>query len=403
MLSVVALVLGGIAAPWAVADDLENKKDQVEKEIDKAHDHVDASSAELQAATDALLRARADLVAAQHHLAQTRGELAAAQALDRQMQRRLDAAIERLRKARKALARGKAQVAEQEKSLKAMVVSSYESGDPALMGMSMVFTTQDPARLAGQMNAGDDVVNLQSGILDRLAAAEVLLAVQEADMQSAKIEVAEKRREAADNLRRMQALELQAREAEAAVSEMVTLRAQARDAAMEAKKSDLATLAKLQAERDRIADLIAQQASIGAGYTGPSAGNGFLDFPVPGGVTSPYGWRTHPIWGYRSLHDGIDFGGGCNVPIRAPAGGKVLDTYYQSAWGNRIIIDHGVKYGVGVATISNHLSSYAVAAGERVKRGQVIGYTGNTGWSTGCHLHFTVLENGRAVDPMKWL
>ena len=102
---------------------------------------------------------------------------------------------------------------------------------------------------------------------------------------------------------------------------------------------------------------------MGSGYTGPSTGNGYLDYPVPGGVTSPYGWRIHPIWGYRSLHDGVDFGGACGTPIRAAAPGKVLETYYQSAWGNRIIIDHGVRYGAGVATIANHLSGYAVSPG----------------------------------------
>ena len=125
--------------------------------------------------------------------------------------------------------------------------------------------------------------------------------------------------------------------------------------------------------------------------------------PVDGYVTSPFGWRTHPIYGYRSLHDGIDYGAGCGTPIVSPANGVVLEQYYQSAWGNRIIIDHGFHRGAGLATISNHLSSYAVSAGERVKRGQVIGYVGTTGWSTGCHLHFTVLQNGSPVNPMNWL
>ena len=124
---------------------------------------------------------------------------------------------------------------------------------------------------------------------------------------------------------------------------------------------------------------------------------------VPGPVTSPFGWRIHPIYGYRALHNGIDIGVGCGTPIRAPHGGTVLTQYYQSAWGNRVIVDHGVKYGVGVATTYNHLSAFAVSIGEHVRRGQVIGYVGTTGWSTGCHLHFSVLENGVAVDPLKWL
>ncbi|MGN6575253.1 MAG: M23 family metallopeptidase, partial [Nocardioides sp.] len=110
----------------------------------------------------------------------------------------------------------------------------------------------------------------------------------------------------------------------------------------------------------------------------------------------------HPIYGYRSLHDGIDFRAACGSPIYAAAPGKVLDEYFQTAWGNRIIIDHGWVHGVGLATISNHLTSYAVSVGDHVKRGQIIGYAGTTGWSTGCHLHFTVLQNGEAVDPMTW-
>jgi murein DD-endopeptidase MepM/ murein hydrolase activator NlpD len=221
-------------------------------------------------------------------------------------------------------------------------------------------------------------------------------------MSDARDEVAKRRAEAAANLSRKQSLELQAEAAESQVSQMVDLRARAQEAAAKAKKADLVVLQNLIVERDRIADLIAAQASKGAGYHGPQTGNGFLDRPVDGPVTSPFGYRIHPIYGYRSLHDGTDFGVACGVPIRAAAGGKVLTEYFQTAYGNRIVIDHGVHHGVGVATISNHLSGYAVATGERVKRGQVIGYVGNTGWSTGCHLHFTVLENGKPVDPMKW-
>ena len=90
-------------------------------------------------------------------------------------------------------------------------------------------------------------------------------------------------------------------------------------------------LAKIEAERDRIAALIAAQAAQGSGtYVGPGGGNGYLSMPVAGSVTSPYGWRTHPIWGYRSLHDGIDFGASCGTPVRAAAPGKVLSTYYRA-------------------------------------------------------------------------
>ena len=386
----------------AAADDLEDKKDKVEEKIDEADQHVHESSKQVEATTQKLLAAQRDLFAARDHLAQTRGELAAAVALDQEMQARLEAAVERLRAAREELATGQRDVTAQEDQIRAMVVSAYESGDPALMGLSMVFNTQDPTALAGQLNSNTDVVNVEAALLDQLEAAKVLLSVKEQETEEAKQEVAEKRQEAADNLERKRALEEQAEEAEQTVSELVSLRQQARRNAVEAKDADLAELAKLEAERERIEQLIAEKAS-STSLTGYVDGNGYLSMPVDGSVTSPFGYRTHPIWGYRSLHDGIDFGAACGTPIRAAADGKVISRYYQSAWGNRIIIDHGVKHGVGLSTISNHLSSYAVSQGEHVERGEVIGYVGSTGWSTGCHLHYTVMQNGVPVDPMIWL
>lgn len=396
------LMLGCMALP-AAGDDLDAKRDEVEKKLEKADEHLHESSAEVQAAAGALLQSQADLAAAQAALSRTQGELAAAQALDRQMQLKLAGAIERLRQARRDLADGRSDVSDQEGELTQLVVASYEQGDAALMGLSMVFTTQDPAQLAGNMNATSTVVNMESAVLDQLEASKVLLTVKEAEMQSAKLDVAEKRQDAADNLILKEALEERARDAEGEVSRMVDLRSRAHANALKAKKGDLAAQARLEAERGRIEALIREQASSsGTGYTGPVDGNGLLSTPVAGGVTSPYGMRTHPIYGYRSLHDGIDFGAACGTPIRAAASGKVLTTYYQTAYGNRIIIDHGIHSDVGVATISNHLSGYAVSEGERVTRGQVIGYVGSTGWSTGCHLHYTVLQNGVPTDPMNW-
>jgi murein DD-endopeptidase MepM/ murein hydrolase activator NlpD len=386
----------------ATADDLDNQKDKVEKGIDHAHQDLDESSAQLQAATTALLQARSDLANAQAYLATTQDELAAAEALDLKMQQKLDDAIAALQASRIELKSGRRDVAKQEAQLRRLVVASYQQGDPALMGLSMVFTTQDPAQLAGSMDARSSVANTQSKILDQLTAAKVLLQVKEDQTQSAKQEVAERRQDAADNLARKQALEQQARDAEAQVTELVGAREQAMKDALAAKKTDLATLDKLQAERDRIATLIAKATQNGSGYTGPSTGDGALLQPVQGPVTSPFGWRTHPIWGYQSLHDGVDFGAGCGTPILAAADGVVISEYYQTAWGNRIIIDHGLKRGVSVSTISNHLSGYAVGVGAHVKQGQVVGYVGTTGWSTGCHLHFTVNENGTPVDPMGW-
>jgi murein DD-endopeptidase MepM/ murein hydrolase activator NlpD len=404
-------MLAGVAAfPAASADDLKDKKHKVERHIERASDHLDESSARLRRATAALQRSQARLVVAQAELARTRGQLAAAEVLDRQMQAKLDAAVARLRQARADLDAGRAKVVGQERELGRIIVENYQTGDPALMGLSMVLTSQDPAQLTGQLNSVRNVIDKEAVILDRLQASKVLLTVQEQEVEDAKAVVAEDRAAAAANLRRKQLLEAEAEAAEADVATLVANRRDARQVANHARKADLRQLQALRKERNRIeavlrarAEAARRRAKAAGASTSAVHPGGFLSWPVDAPITSPYGWRIHPIYGYRSLHDGVDFGVSCGTPIVAPAAGRVLEEYYQTAYGNRIIIDHGFQRGVGLATIANHLSRYAVSRGERVKRGQVIGYVGDTGWSTGCHLHFTVLENGSAVNPMAWL
>jgi murein DD-endopeptidase MepM/ murein hydrolase activator NlpD len=126
-------------------------------------------------------------------------------------------------------------------------------------------------------------------------------------------------------------------------------------------------------------------------------------YPVSARITSRYGMRLHPVLGYWKLHDGTDFGAACGSPIRAAYGGVVSERYYNAGYGNRLMIDHGKVDGDYVTTGYNHASRYIVGVGQRVSRGQVIGYVGNTGYSTGCHLHLMVWENGSVVNPMaKW-
>ncbi|MGZ4493619.1 MAG: peptidoglycan DD-metalloendopeptidase family protein [Nocardioides sp.] len=404
------------ALPLAAADDLKHKKHKVTRHIASAHQDLDESSAQLRQATAALQAAQVRLDAAQSYLAKTRGQLAAAVALDRQMQAKLEAAVERLRQARADLDAGRQKIADEERTLGQIVVQNYQTGDPSLMGLSMVLTSQDPAELTGQLNSVQNVMDKQGVVLDRLEASKVLLTVQEQEVEAAKVEVAAQRKAAAENLARKKVLEAKATDAEAQVRSLVSLRSQAQSEAAKARAADLATLNSLERERDRISAILkrraeearrraaaAAAAAAAAGAAAPVQSNGFLEWPVVGPVTSPFGWRIHPIFGYRSLHDGIDIGAACGTPIHAPANGRVIQEYYQTAWGNRIIIDHGWHRGVGLATITNHLSAYAVRQGAYVHRGQIVGYIGTTGWSTGCHTHFTVMANGVAVNPMNWL
>jgi len=415
-----SLLLGLAAVPLAHADDLKDKKHQVQRKISGAQDDLDESTTRARQAVAALKSAQIQLDAAQAHLAKTRGELDAAEVLDKQMQAKLEAAIARLEQARNDLAEGQKKLAGERRELGAIVAQNYQTGDPSLMGLSMVLTSQDPAQLTGQLNSVQNVIDKESVVLDRLEASRALLTVQEQEVEKAKAEVAVERKAAAANLLRKQGLEQQAEDAETQVSNMVDLRADAQKEAENAREADLAQLNGLQKERNRIEAILRKRAEEArrralaaarrAGQSGPilSDGgpirsNGFLDYPVQGPVTSPFGWRIHPIYGYRSLHDGVDFGAACGTPIHAAASGTVIEKYFQTAWGNRVIIDHGFHHGAGLATITNHMVGPAIVnVGQHVHRGQVVGYVGTTGWSTGCHLHYTVLQNGSPVNPFNW-
>lgn len=117
-------------------------------------------------------------------------------------------------------------------------------------------------------------------------------------------------------------------------------------------------------------------------------------------VTSRFGTRVNPVTGYGvQPHIGQDYGVRCGTPVKAAAGGTVVEAGWAGHSGNRVRLDHGN----GLETTYNHNTSVAVAVGDRVERGEVVSSSGTTGNSTGCHLHFEVLVDGEAVDPAGWL
>jgi len=135
----------------------------------------------------------------------------------------------------------------------------------------------------------------------------------------------------------------------------------------------------------------------------PAIGGGRLSRPATAPITSPFGMRFHPILKRWRLHNGTDFGVGCGTPVRAAADGRVVSSAFSTGYGNRVVVDHGNIDGIPLATTYNHLTRRLVQVGSVVRRGQVVGISGTTGLSTGCHLHFEVLDNGSVVDPMGWL
>ena len=112
--------------------------------------------------------------------------------------------------------------------------------------------------------------------------------------------------------------------------------------------------------------------------------------------SSSFGYRIHPIYKTVKLHAGMDFSGAVGTPIYATGNGKVVYAEIRQGYGKCVLIDHGFNY----ETLYAHMSNYNVKAGQKVKRGDIIGYMGNTGMSTGPHIHYEVKKNGHPVDPI---
>jgi murein DD-endopeptidase MepM/ murein hydrolase activator NlpD len=417
-LAVAVGLLSVVAGPSANAGELRERQRAVHKKVVQADHELDESSAALRRATRKLSRAREQLTEARAELGDVRARLAIAQQRDEEMRAALSAAEARLEQARADVATGKDALTAQREVVVDTITSLYEQGDPDLLAFTSLLNSQTPADITRQREANRSVVQRQGNEFDDLRAAEVLLKVHENEVEVATAEVAEKRQEAADHLVAMQGLTQEALDAKERVKSLVGERKDAEAMAFKAKMKDRKALRKLKKQEARIQKLIkeairkarerarrkAARAAAKANKGGPPIDtNGLLMQPVNGPVTSSFGYRVHPIYHYWGLHDGDDFGASCGAPLFAAGGGKVLTEYYSSVWGNRLYLNIGLVNGNFITVIYNHLSSYNVGVGATVGRGDVVGYVGTTGWSTGCHLHFTVLENGKPVDPQRYL
>ncbi|MBE9086735.1 peptidoglycan DD-metalloendopeptidase family protein [Tolypothrix sp. LEGE 11397] len=128
-------------------------------------------------------------------------------------------------------------------------------------------------------------------------------------------------------------------------------------------------------------------------------GTGMFAYPSDAPTSSPFGWRIHPILGYRRFHAGLDFAASYGSTIRAADSGTVIFAGWYGGYGKAVIIDHGN----GITTLYGHTSELFVSEGQGVQRGQAIAAVGSTGLSTGPHLHFEVRRNGTPVDPASYL
>jgi murein DD-endopeptidase MepM/ murein hydrolase activator NlpD len=122
-------------------------------------------------------------------------------------------------------------------------------------------------------------------------------------------------------------------------------------------------------------------------------------WPIVGWISSDFGNRRDPFTGTNDFHPGLDISAQHGSPIHAPADGTIDSAGFNGNYGNMVVIEHGF----GLATRYGHMSRFVVAAGQPIRRGEVIGYVGSTGRSTSPHLHYEVLVNGQLTNPFRFL
>ncbi len=153
--------------------------------------------------------------------------------------------------------------------------------------------------------------------------------------------------------------------------------------------------------QNMIASLTKKNSQSGSSQVKVSS-TGFI-YPISGPITSPFGWRIHPIFKSRIFHSGIDIGGPNGGNIKASNDGKVIYSGWYGGYGKVVILDHGVINGQPITTLYAHMSTILVSNGQFVKKGQPIGKEGSTGYSTGPHCHFEVRVNGKPTNPLNYI
>lgn len=345
-----------------------NKKSEAEKTIGTVYEQLHAIQRDLDTATAELKQVQADRIQLDKDITKTEAELKAAQA----------------------------RLQSREKVFYKRVRDIYING--RLSYLDVVVGSKDFSDFANRMEMLKRILQSDMDLINTIKTEREEIASKKAKLEEdrAKVLELEKVAQEKQNLINQKKAERQA-VLERAMNDRDTAE-RAYNELMASSASITAMLQQRAAERAAAAAAAASQGGGGGGATWVQ-GSGQLAAPVVAPITSDFGWRIHPIYGTRRLHAGTDFGVDEGTPVHAADGGVVVEAGWVSGYGYTVIIDHGN----GMSTLYAHNSEVAVSPGQTVSKGQVVSYSGNTGGSTGPHLHFEVRINGEPTDPMGYL
>ena len=429
----------------AAADELEDRKAAIESEQQKVQETYEYLDAETSRKVAELAIYQQQLPGAQQALTDAEGRVSAAAGKVSALTDRVALAQETRSTITAQIEQDQAAMDDTQAVIGQIAAQAYKSGGVP-SSFSLILGAEGADSLTDSMGLAEQVLRGQNAAMQELSQQSATNVNSEARLAAVEEEISSLKEQAEAALK----LEQEARDtaaAEKAKVDSLIEQTAAANAALEARKpviqAQLASLetAKAKATADiaerqrvlleqarkeeeaRIAEANRRAAEEAARNnrpvpppevppttpTNPSAFG--LSLPVQAPISSGFGWRATPpgsidffgTGGY--LHSGIDFGASCGTPVYAPASGEVWRADQGQpdgmiGTGNRVVLNHGVIGNSALATNYYHLTSYVVSVGQWVNAGQLIGYVGTTGNSTGCHLHFETVLNGALVDPM---
>lgn len=413
------LVTGALTGP-AQADDLGNQRAQAEKQqaatdqrLADLRAALDETGAALADAYVALQGIQARIPQAQQELANAKAAFAAAQQKAAQIQDQLQAAQVQEAQLAKDIADGEAKAQRTRDAVAELARQAYR-GDAGLSSLTIVLDSRSAGDFVDQYAALTTALRTQTRALDDLQQLGAMNRNRQSRLAAVRAQIAALKSEADQKVVEADAAQADAAAREAEIQTLLVQQQQQTAIFEQQKAGELAQETALEAERAAleatIKDIIQQQVAAEAarlkasGKPSQPVGRGFLAYPtaVPF-ITSSYGMRFHPIFHYWRLHAGTDFRAYCGTAIMAAASGTVQWAKAVPGYGNQVMLNHGVVNGNVLWTSYNHLSRFSVSSGQFVHKGDIVGYSGSTGSSTACHLHFEVYVNGSTVDPMSML
>jgi murein DD-endopeptidase MepM/ murein hydrolase activator NlpD len=390
--AVVGASCTALALP-AHSEDINDQVAEVGDDLARADAKVEAAIAKLSAAKEQLPQARSELAEAQ-------GELTSAQESKAAADVKVAEAIAKVSKAKQEIAETEQQIAYLEQQIGQMAREVYQQGGTG-SEMEVLLDSQDPGDFASRLETLRSIAQGNNNTLDDLDAAKAQLGARLAGRKVLERKAEQAQAEAQKQVQAAFDAKTRADTAKARIDELVAARSSALRDAKDRKQSVKEQYEQLRAEQERIAAIARAAAAKAArgGDVPASIGPSGLAWPVIGApVNGSVGPRVHPVYGYRSCHTGADISAGQGTPIQVAAAGVVVSVENGGPYGLHTVVQHGD----GVSTMYAHQSATSVSVGQKVKRGEVIGSVGSTGWSTGPHLHFEVHFNGVPYDPMGW-